>query len=42
VAKRTGEAIFADAGGVIPHKPLLRAISRVARGATLTAPAPTV
>jgi hypothetical protein len=32
VAKRTGEIIFADSGGTIPHKPLLRAISRVARG----------
>jgi hypothetical protein len=35
VAKRTGEAVFADASGAIPHKPLLRAISRVARGATV-------
>jgi hypothetical protein len=38
IAKRTGEAVFADAGG-IPHKPLLRAISRVARGAAVTVPA---
>ncbi|MGB9417941.1 MAG: hypothetical protein WCB58_16605, partial [Acidobacteriaceae bacterium] len=34
VAKRNGEAVFADASGAIPPKPLLRAISRVARGAT--------
>jgi hypothetical protein len=41
VAKRNGEAVFADASGAIPHKPLLRAISRVARGATVaTAAAP--
>jgi excinuclease ABC subunit C len=32
-AKRTGEAVFADAHGSVPHKALLRAISRVARGA---------
>ena len=38
-AKRTGETVFADASGAIPHKPLLRAISRVARGATAAAPA---
>ena len=31
-AKRTGEAVFADPGGAVPLKPLLRAISRVARG----------
>jgi hypothetical protein len=37
VAKRTGEAVFADAAGAIPHKPLLRAISRVARGAVVPA-----
>jgi excinuclease ABC subunit C len=37
VAKRTGEAIFADSRGAIPHKPLLRAISRVARGAVAPA-----
>jgi len=42
LAKRTGEAIFAGADGAIPHKPLLRAISRVTRGATAAAPAPTV
>ena len=41
VAKRVGEAVFADAGGAIPHKPLLRAISRVARGATVSIPAAT-
>jgi excinuclease ABC subunit C len=29
--KRVGEAVFADAAGDVPHKPLLRAISRVAR-----------
>jgi hypothetical protein len=40
IAKRTGEAVFADTGG-IPHKPLLRAISRVARGAAVTVPAAT-
>jgi hypothetical protein len=39
-AKRTGEAVFADTGG-IPHKPLLRAISRVARGAAVSVPAAT-
>jgi excinuclease ABC subunit C len=38
VAKRTGEAVFADPAGshrgvVVPHKALLRAISRVARAA---------
>lgn len=32
-AKRTGEAVFVDAGGRVPLKPLLRAISRVARHA---------
>ena len=37
-ARRTGEAIFADASGTIPHKPLLRAISRVARSAVITVP----
>jgi hypothetical protein len=37
VAKRTGEAVFADATGVVPHKPLLRAISRVARAAVVPA-----
>jgi hypothetical protein len=36
VAKRTGESVFAEAGGTIPRKPLLRAISRVARGAAAT------
>jgi hypothetical protein len=41
VAKRAGEAVFADAGGVIPHKALLRAISRVARGTAVTVPAAT-
>jgi excinuclease ABC subunit C len=40
LAKRTGEAVFADAGGpqlgmTIPHKALIRAISRVARGAAV-------
>jgi hypothetical protein len=37
VVKRIGEATFADAKGAIPHKPLLRAISRVARGAVVPA-----
>ena len=41
LAKRVGEAVFSSAGSAIPHKPLLRAISRVARGATAAAPAPT-
>jgi excinuclease ABC subunit C len=41
LAKRTGEAIFAGADGAIPQKPLLRAISRIARGAMAAAPAPT-
>jgi hypothetical protein len=41
LAKRAGEAVFAEAGGVIPHKLLLRAISRVARGAAVTVPAAT-
>lgn len=41
VAKRTGEAVFADPGGAIPHKTLVRAISRVARGAAMTVPAVT-
>ena len=35
VAKRNGEAVFADASGATPHKALLRAISRAARGATV-------
>lgn len=38
-AKRIGEAIFADAQGAIPNKLLLRAISRVARGTAVPAPA---
>jgi hypothetical protein len=38
-AKRVGEAIFADAQGTIPNKLLLRAISRVARGTAVPAPA---
>ena len=41
VAKRTGEAVFADPSGAIPHKTLVRAISRVARGATVSIPAAT-
>lgn len=41
VAKRTGEAVFADAGGLVPHKPLIRAISRVARGAAVATAAAT-
>jgi hypothetical protein len=41
VAKRTGEIVFAGQNGAIPHKPLLRAISRVARGTTVAVPAPT-
>lgn len=39
-AKRTGEAIFADASGLVSTKSLLRAISRVARGASVPVPAP--
>jgi hypothetical protein len=42
VAKRTGEAVFANPDGTLAHKPLLRAISRVARGATVSAPAAAV
>jgi hypothetical protein len=38
-AKRAGETVFADTSGAIRHKPLLRAISRVARGATAAVPA---
>ena len=38
-AKRIGETIFADAKGELPHKPLLRAISRVARVTAMTSPA---
>jgi excinuclease ABC subunit C len=41
LAKRTGEAVFASADGTLPHKPLLRAISRVARGSTADVPAST-
>lgn len=41
-AKRRGEVIFADSLGVIPHKPLLRAISRVARGAAIPEPSASV
>jgi excinuclease ABC subunit C len=41
LAKRTGEAVFAGTDGAVPHKPLLRAISRVARGAAAVAPATT-
>jgi hypothetical protein len=41
LAKRVGEAVFAEAGGAIPHKQLLRAISRVARGAIVSVPAAT-
>jgi hypothetical protein len=37
VTKRSGEVVFADPGGVVPPKPLLRAISRVARGAVVPA-----
>ena len=37
VVRRIGEAVFADAHGALPHKPLLRAISRVARGAVAVA-----
>jgi hypothetical protein len=39
LAKRAGEAVFAGTDGVVPHKPLLRAISRVARGAHAAATA---
>jgi hypothetical protein len=39
VTKRTGEAVFADPGGNAPLKPLLRAISRVARGNVVPAAA---
>jgi hypothetical protein len=42
VAKRTGEAVFANPDGTLAHKSLLRAISRVARGATVSAPAAAV
>ena len=38
-AKRTGEAVFAEPGGAVPLKPLLRAISRVARGTVVPAAA---
>jgi hypothetical protein len=41
VAKRIGDIVFADPGGVIPHKRLIRAVSRVARGAAVTLPAAT-
>lgn len=41
LAKRAGEAVFAGVDGAIPHKPLLRAISRVARVAAAAVPAPT-
>jgi hypothetical protein len=41
-AKRMGEVIFADSRGAIPHKPLLRAISRVARGAAIPEPSASV
>jgi hypothetical protein len=41
IAKRTGEAVFAEPSGAIPHKTLVRAISRVARGAAMTVPAVT-
>jgi excinuclease ABC subunit C len=37
--KRTGEAVFAEPGGAVPLKPLLRAISRVARGTVVPAAA---
>jgi excinuclease ABC subunit C len=39
VTKRTGEAVFAEPGGIVPPKPLLRAISRVARGTVVPAAA---
>jgi hypothetical protein len=39
-AKRTGETIFADPSGSSSSKLLLRAISRVARGAAVPVPAP--
>lgn len=39
-AKRAGEVIFADAAGAVPHKPLLRAISRVARSSAIPISAP--
>jgi excinuclease ABC subunit C len=41
LAKRVGEAVFAEAAGAIPQKKLLRAISRVARGAIVSVPAAT-
>jgi excinuclease ABC subunit C len=41
VAKRVGDIVFADTGGVIPHKPLIRAISRVARSAAAAVPSAT-
>jgi hypothetical protein len=37
-ARRKGEAVFADPAGAIPHKPLLRAISRVARASAASVP----
>jgi excinuclease ABC subunit C len=40
LAKRTGEAVFADASGSLSTKLLLRAISRVARAAVVPVPAP--
>ncbi len=39
-AKRTGEAVFAAEDGTLPQKPLLRAISRVARAALTREPVP--
>ena len=38
--RRVGEAVFADAAGAVPHKPLLRSISRVARATLAVQPAP--
>jgi hypothetical protein len=41
VAKRNGEVLFADTSGAIPHKALMRSISRVARGSSVAVPAAT-
>jgi excinuclease ABC subunit C len=38
-ARTTGEMVFANGEGAVPHKPLLRAISRVAARAASAEPA---
>lgn len=40
LAKRAGEVVFAQADGPVPRKPLLRAISRIARNSALAATLP--